>query len=230
MNDFKSIKSWTAEDRPREKLVQKGPNALTNAELLAILLNTGTKQKSAIDIAKEIMSLGNDNLLELGKLTVNDIQKVKGIGEKKAITVIAALELGKRRQLASALEKPKISTSRDIFNLLNSYFLDKPIEEFYVVFLNQGHRVLGIDLISKGGMTSTVVDIRIIFKRALEVAGTARLVLAHNHPSGNLSPSEADRVLTQRIKDAGKLLDINVLDHVILAENGYYSFADEGIL
>lgn len=230
MNDFKSIKSWTAEDRPREKLVQKGPNALTNAELLAILLNTGTKQKSAIDIAKEIMSLGNDNLLELGKLTVNDIQKVKGIGEKKAITVIAALELGKRRQLASALEKPKISTSRDIFNLLNSYFLDKPIEEFYVVFLNQGHRVLGIELISKGGMTSTVVDIRIIFKRALEVAGTARLVLAHNHPSGNLSPSEADRVLTQRIKDAGKLLDINVLDHVILAENGYYSFADEGIL
>jgi DNA repair protein RadC len=230
MNDFKSIKSWIAEDRPREKLVQKGPSALTNAELLAILLNTGTTQKSAIDIAKEIMSLGNDNLLELGKLSVYDIQKIKGIGEKKAITVIAALELGKRRQLASALEKPKISTSRDIFNLLNSYFLDKAIEEFYVVFLNQGHRVLGIELISKGGMTSTVVDIRIIFKRALEVAGTARLVLAHNHPSGNLSPSEADRVLTQRIKDAGKLLDINVLDHVILAENGYYSFADEGIL
>ncbi len=230
MEEYKSIKKWTLEDRPREKMIQKGAEALSNSELLAILINTGTKQKSALDIAKEILSIGNDNLLELGKLTLNDIKKIKGIGEKKAITILTALELGKRRQLASALEKPKITTSKDIFNLLNSYFLDKSAEEFYVVYLNQAHRVLSIELISKGGMTSTVVDPRIIFKKALEITGTSRLVLAHNHPSGNLTPSEADKVLTQRIKEGGKVLELTLLDHVILAENAYFSFADEGIL
>jgi len=230
MSTFTSIRQWSAEDRPREKMAQKGPAALSTAELVAILVNTGTAQKSAMDIAREILSAAQDNLLELGKLSLADLQKIKGVGEKKAITLMAALELGKRRQMAAAVERPQIGSSRDMFHLLNPYFLDKTTEEFYVVFLNQGHRVLGIEGISRGGMTATVVDPRVIFRKALELNGTSRLILAHNHPSGNLQPSEADRQLTQRILESGKLLEIKLLDHLIVAENRYYSFADEGLL
>ncbi len=230
MSDYKSIRQWSAEDRPREKMIQKGPDSLSHAELLAILLNTGTAQKSALDIARDLLFSAQDNLLELGKLSLADFRKIKGIGEKKAITLLAALELGKRRQLAAAMEKPKIGNSRDMFQLLNPYFLDKTTEEFYVVFLNQGHRVLGVENISRGGMTATVVDPRVVFRKALEMNGTSRVILAHNHPSGNLQPSEADKQLTQRILESGRLLEIKLLDHLILAENRYYSFADEGLL
>jgi DNA repair protein RadC len=230
MEENKTIKAWAIEDRPREKLIQKGVGALSNAELLAILINTGTKNKTALDISKEILHHSEHNLLELGKLTLKDIQKVKGIGEQKAITVIAALELGKRRQLALALERPVVLSSSDAFNLLSAFFIDKTNEEFYVIFLNAGNRLLGLECISNGGITSTVVDCRLIFKKALELKGVTQIMVAHNHPSGNLNPSEADKRLTEKVKEGGKLLDIKLLDHLIVAANQFFSFADKGIL
>ncbi len=230
MQDFKRIKDWASEDRPREKLVQKGADALSNAELLAILINTGTQNRSALDIAKDILEHSDQNLLEMGKLSLSDIKKIKGIGEKKAVTLLASLELGKRRQLAFALERPKIVSSNDSFNLLLSYFLDKTVEEFYVLFLNAANRLIRIEPISNGGITSTVVDCRVIFKKALALSGVTQIVLAHNHPSGNLSPSEPDKRLTEKVKEGGKLLDMKLLDHLIIAGNQFFSFADNGLL
>lgn len=225
-----NIKSWSEEDRPREKLILKGCSALSNAELLAILINTGTHDRSALDIAREVLSHGKDNLQELGKMNLADIRKIKGMGDKKSITLLAALELGKRRQLASALENPKITSSRDSFNLLQPYFMGLGYEQFYVLYLSQSNRVVAIKSVSQGGMTATVVDPRILFKKALELNGVTQMVMAHNHPSGNLVPSEADKKLTQKIKDAGLMLEIRLLDHLILSENRYYSFSDEGMM
>ena len=230
MQKFTSIKNWASEDRPREKLLQKGPESLSNAELLAILINTGTANKSAIDIAKDILEKSHQNLLELGRLSLTDIKHIKGIGEKKAVTLMASLELCKRRQLASALERPKILSSTDSFNLLSPYLLDKTVEEFYVIFMNAGNYLITIEPISNGGITATVVDARIIFKKALEYAGVTQLIVAHNHPSGNLIPSETDKRLTEKIKEGGKLLDIRLLDHLIIASNSFYSFSDNGLL
>lgn len=230
MEEYKSIKNWASEDRPREKMVKRGTDALSNAELLAILINTGFRNKSALDIARDLLDKSQQNLLELGKHTLSDLRKVKGLGEKKAVTLLAALELGKRRQLAIGLERPKLSTSSDLFNVLNAYFIDKTVEEFYVVYLNAGNRLISLEQISNGGITSTVVDSRIIFKKALELSGVTQLVLAHNHPSGSLFPSEPDKRLTERVKEGGKLLDIKLLDHIIVAGNQFYSFADNGIL
>ena len=230
MQKFTSIKNWASEDRPREKLLQKGPESLSNAELLAILINTGTANKSAIDIAKDILEKSHQNLLEMGRLSLSDIKHIKGIGEKKAVTLMASLELGKRRQLASALERPKILSSTDSFNLLSPYLLDKTVEEFYVIFMNAGNYLITIEPISNGGITATVVDARIIFKKALEYAGVTQLIVAHNHPSGNLIPSETDKRLTEKIKEGGKLLDIRLLDHLIIASNSFYSFSDNGLL
>jgi len=230
MQKFTSIKNWASEDRPREKLLQKGPESLSNAELLAILINTGTANKSAIDIAKDILEKSHQNLLEMGRLSLSDIKHIKGIGEKKAVTLMASLELGKRRQLASALERPKILSSTDSFNLLSPYLLDKIVEEFYVIFMNAGNYLITIEPISNGGITATVVDARIIFKKALEYAGVTQLIVAHNHPSGNLIPSETDKRLTEKIKEGGKLLDIRLLDHLIIASNSFYSFSDNGLL
>jgi DNA repair protein RadC len=230
MQKFTSIKNWASEDRPREKLLQKGPESLSNAELLAILINTGTANKSAIDIAKDILEMSHQNLLEMGRLSLSDIKHIKGIGEKKAVTLMASLELGKRRQLASALERPKILSSTDSFNLLSPYLLDKTVEEFYVIFMNAGNYLITIEPISHGGITATVVDARIIFKKALEYAGVTQLIVAHNHPSGNLHPSETDKRLTEKIKEGGKLLDIRLLDHLIIASNSFYSFSDNGLL
>ena len=230
MQKFTSIKNWASEDRPREKLLQKGPESLSNAELLAILINTGTANKSAIDIAKDILEKSHQNLLELGRLSLTDIKHIKGIGEKKAVTLMASIELGKRRQLASALERPKILSSTDSFNLLSPYLLDKTVEEFYVIFMNAGNYLITIEPISNGGITATVVDARIIFKKALEYAGVTQLIVAHNHPSGNLIPSETDKRLTEKIKEGGKLLDIRLLDHLIIASNSFYSFSDNGLL
>lgn len=228
LND--SIKDLAKEDRPREKLVTRGIDSLSNIELLAILINTGTKGNSAIDIAKEILTKSGQNLLELSKLTLNDFLKIKGMGEKKAVTLLAALELGKRRQLSSALEKPQINSSRDSYNILVTYFLTKNAEEFYVIFLNTNNRVVSVQSVSNGGITSTVVDSRIIFKKALELSTVTQIIIAHNHPSGNCTPSEADKKLTQKIKEAGQFIDIKLLDHIIVGANQYFSFADEGLL
>ncbi len=227
---FVSIKNWIEEDRPREKMARKGADALSNTELLAILINTGTTEKSAIDIAKDILALCDNNLVELSKLSLTDLKKTKGIGEKKAITLLAALELGKRRQLTDALVKPVVTSSRSAYEILSPYFVGKNVEIFYVIFLNQAQKVNAIEQISQGGMTATVADTRVIFRRALEIQGTARIIVAHNHPSGNLKPSDADKQLTSRIKDAGKYIDIQLIDHLIITDNSYFSFADEGYL
>ena len=230
MDDFKSIKNWAVDERPVEKLVAKGSDALTNAELLTILINTGSRNRSALDIAKDLLEKGNQSLLELSKLSLADFKKVKGIGEKKAVTIVAALEIGKRRQLSQALERPRISNSKSAYEILVTYFLDIVVEQFYVMYLSNNNAVLAVEKMSEGGMTATMVDARVIFKRALEINGATKIVLAHNHPSGNLTPSQADKLLTQRMKEAGKFLEFELLDHVIVGHNQYFSFADEGLM
>ncbi len=224
-----SIKNWAADDRPREKLLTKGVSALSDSELLAILINNGHKEKSAVEIAKEILKKGNNNLNELGKLTLKDLQKIKGIGEAKAITIAAALELGRRRQAATFLEKTIVRTSNDIAEYLRTSIKDYSYEVFGVLYLNKANKVNHFEVISRGGITGTVADPRIILKKALEEDATS-IVLCHNHPSGNLRPSRADEELTHKIKEAAKYFDIVVMDHIIVSEEGYYSFSDEGIL
>ncbi|HMT35742.1 MAG: DNA repair protein RadC [Bacteroidetes bacterium] len=230
MDPYKSIKNWASEDRPREKMIAKGAAALSNAELLAILINTGISNKSALDIAKEIMEMNHQNLLELSKMTFSDLKKIKGLGEKKAITLLTALEIGKRRQLSAALEKPQIRSSQDAFALLVPLYFGKSVEAFYVIFMLHNGKVLSIENVSNGGITGTVVDSRVIFKRALELKAVTRLVLSHNHPSGNLNPSEADKRLTDKMIEGGKLLDIEISDHIIVGANAYFSFKDEGLM
>jgi len=224
-----SIKNWAEDDRQREKLLLKGPAALSDSELLAILINTGTKEKSAVELAKEVLDLGKNNLNELGKLSVNNLMQVNGIKEAKAITIAAALELGRRRHAAASLVKTTVRSSSDIAEYLKTMIKDYPYEIFAVVFLNRSNKINHFEIISKGGITGTVADPRIILKKALEHEATA-IVLCHNHPSGNLKPSLADEELTIKIKEAAKYFDIRVLDHIIVSELGYYSFADEGIL
>ncbi|HMG81835.1 MAG TPA: DNA repair protein RadC [Ferruginibacter sp.] len=224
-----SIKNWALDDRPREKLFSKGAATLSNSELLAILINNGSKQKSALDLAKEILQLGNNNLNELGKLTLKEFQQIKGIGEAKAVTIAAALELGRRRQAATAFEKPTIRSSSDIATYLQAIIKDYSYEVFAVLFLNQANKINHFEIVSKGGITGTVADPRIILKRALEEDATS-IILCHNHPSGNLKPSRADELVTKNIKEAAKYFDIKVLDHIIVSEEGYFSFADEGLI
>ena len=224
-----SIKNWAIDDRPREKLLAKGAAALSNSELLAILINNGSKNKSAVELAKEILKLGHDNLNELGKLSLSDFKQVKGIGEAKAIIITAALELGRRRQASAALEKTVVRSSRDIAAYLQATLKDYSYEVFAVVFLNRANKINHFEIISKGGITGTVADPRIILKKALEEDATS-IVLCHNHPSGNLKPSRADEELTKKIKEAAAYFDIKIIDHIIVSEDGFYSFADEGIL
>jgi DNA repair protein RadC len=224
-----SIKNWAEDDRPREKLVGKGATALSNSELIAILINNGSKNQSAVDLAKEVLKLGQDNLVELGKLSLKELQKVKGIGIAKAITIAAALELGRRRQAAATLEKPIVKTSRDIAEYLKTILKDYNHEVFAVLFLNQAQKINGFEIISQGGITATVADPRIILKRALEENAT-KLIISHNHPSGSLKPSRSDEMLTHKIKEAAKYFDIQVMDHLIVSDEGYYSFADEGLM
>ncbi|MEO6454851.1 MAG: DNA repair protein RadC [Ginsengibacter sp.] len=228
-NSSTSIKNWAIDDRPREKLFTKGPAALSDSELLAILINTGNKNKSAVELAKDILSLGKNNLNELGKLSVKDLMKIKGIGEAKAITVSAALELGRRRQASLSLLKSVIKSSHDIAEYLRITLKDNQSEVFAVVFLNKANKINNFEIISRGGITGTVADPRVILKKALESDATS-LVLCHNHPSGNLKPSKADEELTIKIKEAAKYFDIRVMDHIIVSEDGYYSFSDEGLL
>ena len=224
-----SIKQWAKDDRPREKLLNQGASHLSDSELVAILLNNGTRDKSAIDLGKEVLQLGKNNLNELGKLTVRDLIRIKGIGEAKAITIAAALELGRRRQASSHLQKPIVSTSRDLANYLQSLFQDHNREIFAVAFLNQSNRINHIETVSEGGITGTIADPRIILKKALE-ENAVSIVLCHNHPSGSLKPSRQDEEITKKIKEAAKSFDIKVLDHIIVSDAGYFSFADEGIL
>ena len=224
-----SIKNWAIDDRPREKLVSKGASSLSDSELLAILINNGYKEKSAVEIAKEILRAGNNNLNELGKLTLKEFKKIKGIGEAKAITIAAALELGRRRQAATYLEKTIIRSSSDIAEYLRANIKDYAYEVFSILFLNKANKINHFEIISRGGITGTVADPRIILKKALEQNATS-IVLCHNHPSGNLKPSRADEELTVKIKEAAKYLDIRVMDHIIVSEEGYYSFSDEGNL
>jgi DNA repair protein RadC len=227
--DFLNIKSWAAEDRPREKLLLKGKATLSDAELIAILLGTGTASLSAVDVAKNILQAVNNDLNELAKLSVKDLMKIKGIGEAKAISIVSALELGRRRKDLLIEERPKISSSTDIYDLLKSDLLDLPHEAFWVVLLNRANRVIKKQQISQGGVAGTVADPKIIFKIALEELASG-IILAHNHPSGNLTASQADLDLTKKLKESGKMLDIQVLDHLIFAGTKYLSFADEGLL
>ena len=223
------IKQWAKDDRPREKLLLKGAENLSNSELLAILIHNGTKEKTAVDLGKEILKLGKDNLNELGKLSVKELMKIKGIGEAKAITIAAALELGRRRQATASLEKSVVGTSNDIAAYLRAALKDYRHEVFAVIFLNRANKINHFEIVSAGGITGTVADPRVILKKALE-ENAISIILCHNHPSGSLKPSRADEELTTKIKEAAKYFDIKVIDHIIVSEDGYYSFADEGIL
>ena len=224
-----TIKSWALDDRPREKLIAKGKLVLSDAELIAILIGSGNREESAVGLSKRILQSVNYNINSLAKLSVEKLIEFKGIGEAKAVAIITALELGKRRQLEIALEKPKITSSKDCFNLMKPVIADLEHEEFWVLFLNNANKVLAQTQISKGGLTATVVDVRLLFKRSLELSSVG-LIVCHNHPSGKLQPSNADKQITQKIKQAGVTLDIKLLDHLIITENNYFSFADEGVL
>ena len=224
-----SIKDWADDDRPREKLLIKGKGALSDAELVAILIASGNRDESAVELSKRILqSLGN-NLNRLAKLSVNDLIKFKGIGEAKAISIIASLELGRRRRTADVLEKAKIGGSKDAFQILQLKLEDLPHEEFWVMLLNRANKVIDTKLVGRGGVSSTVVDSKVIFSFALESLASG-IILAHNHPSGNLKPSNSDIRLTKKIVDAGKIMEVPVLDHIIVGDNDYFSFADEGLI
>ena len=224
-----TIKSWAEDDRPREKLNRKGRTALSDAELLAILIGSGTRNISALELARSILHESQNCFAQLSKVSINDLQKFKGIGEAKAITIFAAMEIARRRSEKSKVKKYKIQSSRDAFDYLQSKLLDLSHEEFHVLFLNRGNDVLGSEQISKGGISGTVADGKLIFHKALELKSSG-LILAHNHPSGQLKPSEADLKLTNSLVKFGKFIDLQVLDHLIFSDNNYFSFADEGIM
>jgi DNA repair protein RadC len=224
-----SIKEWAKDDRPREKLLIQGAENLSNSELLAILLQNGNKEKSALDLAKDVLRLGKDSLAELGKLSLKEIMKIKGIGEAKAVIIAAALEIGRRRQITLPLQKTSVASSSDIAGYLQTKLKDYRHEVFAVLFLNRANKINHFEIVSEGGITGTVADPRIILRKALE-QDAVNIILCHNHPSGNLKPSRADEQLTIKIKEASRFLDITVLDHIIVSEEGYYSFADEGFL
>ncbi|MES2616566.1 MAG: DNA repair protein RadC [Bacteroidota bacterium] len=229
MSEFIPIKLLARDDKPREKLNTKGKAVLSNTELLAILISTGTTKKSAIDLAREILSKTNNDLNELARWSVKDLCKIDGIGPAKAITIIAAMELGGRKQQFTTVEKPKVKSSKDAYNLLRHSLQDLPHEEFWLMALSRSGMVISSRKVSEGGIAGTMVDPKRIFKSALDDMASG-IIVFHNHPSGNLTPSEQDKQLTVKIREAGKLLDINVMDHLIIAGSSYFSFADEGLL
>jgi DNA repair protein RadC len=224
-----NIKNWSPEDRPREKLLIKGNQALSDAELIAILIGSGTPKLSAVELSKQILQKVDNNLHDLARLSVKDLMKFKGIGEAKAITIVAALELGRRRKDKDHDQKPKISNSRDAFEILKPNLMDLSKEEFWILCLNRANRVLNKKRVSEGGISGTVADPKVIYKLALE-EGSSGIIVAHNHPSGNLQASQSDIDLTKKLKEAGKFLEITLLDHLIVANQKYLSFADEGML
>jgi DNA repair protein RadC len=221
------ILEWAEEDRPREKLLLKGIAALSDAELVAILLGSGTTNLSAVDLAKQIMSDNNQNLHTLARQSVKDLQKFKGIGEAKAITLVSALELGRRRKISDVDIKPQVKSSSDVFNYMQGEIADLPYEEFWILLLNRSNRIEKKIRISTGGVSGTIADPKLIYKYALENLASS-IILVHNHPSGNNKPSEADCSLTKKLCEAGKFLETPVLDHVIICNHTWYSFADEG--
>ncbi len=223
------ITAWAEEDRPREKLQLKGRGSLSEAELLAILLGSGSKNETALDLARRILNFWGNDLNLLAKQTIADLTQFKGVGEAKAIGVIAALEFGRRRQLCAVKTQKQIRSSKDAFNIFHPLLGDLPHEEFWVLYLNRSNKIIVRERISIGGVAGTIADIKIIFKRAVELLASG-IILIHNHPSGNLKPSVADKQLTEKVAKAGRVLEVAVLDHLVVAESGYYSFADEGIL
>lgn len=222
-----TIKSWALDDRPREKLVAKGSSSLSAAELIAILISSGNRQESAVDLSKRILKSVHNNIHELAKLSLVKLIVFKGIGQAKAIAIITALELGKRRQLETFIEYPKISSSKQVFSMMQPLVGTLPHEEFWVLYLNNSNKVLSKFQISKGGITATLVDVRLLFKKAIEI-GAVAIIICHNHPSGKINPSTEDKNLTKKIKLGGMSLDIKLLDHLIITEKSYFSFADNG--
>lgn len=224
-----TIKRWAEEDRPREKLLIKGKAALSEAELIAILIGSGNRDQSAVELSQHILNQCGNNLANLARLSIKDLEKYKGIGEAKAISIVAALEIGRRRKESEPSKKVKITSSLDAFNLLHGDFMDLNHEEFWLILMKRNNEVIKKEMLSRGGVSGTVVDSKIVFKRALEETASG-IILAHNHPSGNLTPSQEDISLTKRLREAGISLDISILDHLIIADNGFYSFADENML
>lgn len=224
-----SIKNWNEDDRPREKLLLKGRVALSDAELIAILIGSGSRNESAVSLSQRILASANNNLNELGRLSIPELMEFKGIGEAKAISIAAAMELGRRRRAEEALERRKITSSGSVFEFMQPIIGELPHEEFWILYLNNSNKIIKSVQLSKGGITGTVVDVRLAFKEALQL-GAVGIILVHNHPSGTLKPSQADIQLTKKLKTAGESLDIKVLDHLIITEKAYFSFADENML
>lgn len=225
----RSIKNWAEEDRPREKLLSKGNQALSNAELLAILISSGNREDSAVELSKKILNSVDNNLNELGTRSVHYLSSTfRGIGEAKAITIIAAMELGRRRKLEEALTKEKIVTSKDAFLVFHPILSDLPHEEAWVLFLNRANKIVGRRKVSVGGITSSIVDIKMVMKEAIDLLASG-IILGHNHPSGNSLPSESDKIMTQKLKEACCIFDISFFDHLIVAGENYYSFADDNL-
>jgi DNA repair protein RadC len=224
-----TIKDWAVEDRPRERLLTRGTRSMSNTELIALIIGSGTKETSAIELARKILLKADNNLNMLGKFSVDDLQRQKGIGKAKSISIIAALELGRRRKLSEALEKPKITSSKDAYNIIFPLISDLQHEEFWVLLLNRSNKIIDKNKISQGGVAGTVIDVKIILKKAIEKLASS-VILCHNHPSGNTEPSEADMGITRKLKEAAEVMDIKLLDHLIVADNSYFSFLDEGIL
>ncbi|MDR1668185.1 MAG: DNA repair protein RadC [Bacteroidales bacterium] len=222
-----SIKEWSEDDRPREKLLKKGVTALSNAELLAIIIGSGSVDENAVELAKKILSQAGNSLSELGKVSIAQLKQHKGVGEAKAVSIAAVMELGRRRGNSEITEKKQIKCSNDIFILFHPLLSDLPHEEFWLLFLNRSNRVIDMQRISYGGLSETVVDLRLIMKQAVERLATA-IAICHNHPSGSAEPSPQDKLITKRIREGAALLDIHLIDHVIISDNHYYSFADNG--
>jgi DNA repair protein RadC len=224
-----SIKNWSADDKPREKLLANGVQDLSNAELLAIIIGSGTREISAVELSRQILSTADNNLAELSRFSINEFTKIKGIGEAKAVAVVAALELGKRRNFSEIADRHMISSSKDVFNYFHPIMVDLVHEEFWALYLNRSNKIIDKYKLSQGGISGTVTDIRLILKRAIELLATS-LIVCHNHPSGNINPSENDTSITTKLKAAASQMDIRLLDHVIIANNAYFSYTDEGIL
>ena len=223
------ITDWAPGDRPREKLIQKGTSSLSDAELLGILISSGTKDKSAVDLGRELLSMANNNLNNLGKLAIADLTKLNGIGPARAVTIAAALELGRRRKLAEVQDTIQIRASKDVADIFQPLLSDLSHEEFWILYLNRSNKVISRMKLSQGGVSGTVTDVRIVMKKAVELLASG-IILCHNHPSGNLNPSESDTKITHKIKEAGSLMDIQLLDHLIISDKDYYSFADNGMI
>ena len=223
------IKSWAEDDRPREKLLKKGKSSLSDAELLAIIISSGNINQSALDLSKDILAKVKNNLNELAKLSIEELKLFPGIGDAKALSIIATIELGGRRNLSEFIVKQKITSSADAYDYFKNSMMDLKVEEFWILMLNRGNKILKKKRISEGGISGTFVDPKVIFKHAID-NNASSIVLCHNHPSGNVNPSNIDIELTKKIKSAGEMLDIKIFDHIIIAENKYYSFANEGII